>query len=76
MEEEYIRNQELLRPKQQKDDEERSKVDELRGSPMNVGTLDEIVDDNHAIVSSNVGPAYYVSILSIVDQDQLEPGKS
>mmetsp|Transcript_4006 Transcript_4006/g.4904 ORF Transcript_4006/g.4904 Transcript_4006/m.4904 type:complete len:437 (-) Transcript_4006:932-2242(-) len=76
IEEEFIRNQEVLKPKQEKDDEERSKVDELRGSPMNVGTLDEIVDDNHAIVSSNVGPSYYVSILSIVDQDQLEPGAS
>lgn len=51
-------------------------MDDLRGSPMNVGTLDEIIDDNHAIVSSNVGPSYYVSILSIVDHDQLEPGAS
>lgn len=76
MEEEYIRNQELLKPKKEKEDEERTKVDELRGSPMNIGTLDEIVDDNHAIISSNVGPSYYVSILSIVDQDQLEPGVS
>lgn len=76
MEEEYIRNQELLKPKQEKEDEERLKVSELRGSPMNIGTLEEIVDDNHAIISSNVGPSYYVSILSIVDQDALEPGVS
>mmetsp|Transcript_16101 Transcript_16101/g.26294 ORF Transcript_16101/g.26294 Transcript_16101/m.26294 type:complete len:440 (-) Transcript_16101:996-2315(-) len=76
IEEEYIRNQELLKPKHQKDEEERSKVDDLRGTPMSIGTLEEIIDDNHAIVSSSVGPEYYVNILSIVDQDQLEPGAS
>jgi hypothetical protein len=48
--------------------EERSKVDDLRGSPMSVGNLEEIIDDNHAIVSSSVGPEYYVSILSFVDK--------
>jgi 26S proteasome regulatory subunit T2 len=48
----------------------------LRGTPMGIGTLEEIIDDNHAIVSSSVGPEYYVSILSIVDKDQLEPGCS
>ena len=56
--------------------EERSKVDELRGSPMSVGTLEEIIDDSHAIVSTSVGSEHYVSILSFVDKDQLEPGCS
>ena len=56
--------------------EERSKVDELRGSPMSVGNLEEIIDDNHAIVSTSVGSEHYVSILSFVDKDQLEPGCS
>lgn len=56
--------------------EERTKVDELRGSPMSVGTLEEIIDDNHAIVSTSVGSEHYVSILSFVDKDQLEPGCS
>ena len=74
IEEEYIRNQEILKPKKEQEEEERSKVDELRGTPMSIGTLEEIIDDNHAIVSSANGPEYYVSILSIVDQDQLEPG--
>lgn len=50
-----------------------SKIDDLRGSPMVVGTLDEHIDDNHAIVSTSVGSQYYVSILSFVDRDQLEP---
>ena len=43
---------------------------------MSVGNLEEIIDDTHAIVSSSVGPEYYVSIMSFVDKDQLEPGCS
>jgi len=74
MEEEYITNQERLKPQEEKAQEERTKVDELRGSPMGVGSLEEIIDDNHAIISSSVGPEYYVTILSFVDRDQLEPG--
>ena len=54
--------------------EERSKVDDLRGTPMAVGTLEEIIDDNHAIVSTSVGSEYYVNILSFVDKDLIEPG--
>merc|ERR1712137_327287 len=74
MEEEFIQNQEQHKPQEEKAQEERLKVDELRGTPMGVGTLDEIVDDNHAIVSSSVGPRYYVSVCSFVDKDQIEPG--
>merc|ERR1712193_545559 len=55
---------------------ERTKVDDLRGTPMSVGNLEEIIDDNHAIVSTSVGSEHYVSILSFVDKDQLEPGCS
>merc|ERR1711871_1853455 len=50
--------------------------EDLRGSPMSVGSLEEMIDDNHAIVSSSVGPEYYVNILSSVNQDLLEPGCS
>lgn len=41
---------------------------------MSIGTLEEIIDDDHAIVSSSSGPEYYVSILSFVDKSLLEPG--
>nr|CAB3265228.1 26S protease regulatory subunit 4 [Phallusia mammillata] len=74
MEEEFIRNQERLKPQEEKQEEERTKVDDLRGSPMSVGTLEEIIDENHAIVSTSVGSEHYVSILSFVDKDLLEPG--
>lgn len=67
LEEEFVANQERLKPegKEDKNQEERSKVDDLRGSPMQVGTLEEIIDDDHAIVSSNTGSDQYVSILSM-----------
>uniref|UniRef100_A0A4W6C4P3 Proteasome 26S subunit, ATPase 1b n=1 Tax=Lates calcarifer TaxID=8187 RepID=A0A4W6C4P3_LATCA len=60
MEEEFIRNQEQMKPLEEKQEEERSKVDDLRGTPMSVGTLEEIIDDNHAIVSTSVGSEHYV----------------
>jgi len=72
MEEEFIRNQERLKPQEERNEEERSKVDDLRGTPMSVGTLEEIIDDTHAIVSTSVGSEHYVSILSFVDKDQVE----
>lgn len=46
------------------------------GTPMSVGNLEEIIDDNHAIVSTSVGSEHYVSILSFVDKEQLEPNCS
>ncbi len=41
---------------------------------MAVGSLEEIIDDNHAIVSTSVGSEYYVNMLSFVDKDLIEPG--
>lgn len=76
LEEEFVQNQERLRPIDDKIADERLKVDEMRGSPMGVGTLEELIDDDHAIVSSTSGPEYYVSIRSFVDKDLLEPGCS
>jgi 26S proteasome regulatory subunit T2 len=76
MEEEFVAAQERLRPQEDKAEEDRSKVDDLRCTPMSVGSLEEIIDESHAIVSSSVGPEYYVGILSFVDKDQLEPGCS
>merc|ERR1712226_1201486 len=74
LEEEFITNQDRLKPQDQQDEEERVKVEELRGRPMAVGNLEEVIDDNHAIVSTSMGSEHYVSILSFVDKDLLEPG--
>ncbi|KAJ2107845.1 ATPase of 26S proteasome regulatory subunit 4 [Coemansia sp. S142-1] len=76
MEDEFVQNQQLLKPQEEKMQEERARIDELRGSPMTVSTLEEVIDDNHVIVSTTSGPEYYVSMLSFVDKDQLEPGCS
>ena len=67
LEEEFVQNQERLKPQGTEDKNltERNQVDELRGSPMQVGTLEEIIDDDHAIVSSSTGSDQYVSILSM-----------
>uniref|UniRef100_A0A2K5JUM5 26S proteasome regulatory subunit 4 n=1 Tax=Colobus angolensis palliatus TaxID=336983 RepID=A0A2K5JUM5_COLAP len=74
MEEEIIINQEQMKPLEEKQEEERSKVDDLRGTLMSVGTLEEIIDDSHAIVSTSVGSEHNVSILSFADKDLLEHG--
>lgn len=74
MEEEFVRSQEASRPREARAAEDAARLDDLRGSPLSVGTLEEIVDEGHAIVSSSVGPEYYVSILSFVDRAALEPG--
>ncbi|KAI9768470.1 MAG: ATPase of 26S proteasome regulatory subunit 4 [Geoglossum simile] len=91
LEEEYVENQERLRKAKatqtggpvsvdsdvlDRNADERGRVDDMRGSPMGVGNLEEMIDDDHAIVSSATGPEYYVSIMSFVDKDLLEPGAS
>merc|ERR1712086_363308 len=74
MEEEFVKTQEAQKPNEEKQEEELGKLDEIRGTPMGVGTLEEMIDDNHCIVSSSVGPEFYVNILSFVDKDQIEAG--
>lgn len=76
MEEEVVANQEWLKPQEEKAEEDRFKVDDLRGSPMSVGNLEELIDENHAVVSSSVGPEYYIMLFSFVGKDQLEHGCS
>jgi 26S proteasome regulatory subunit T2 len=41
----------------------------MRGDPIDIGTIEEFIDENHAIVSTGMGPEYYVGILSIVDKE-------
>lgn len=74
MEEEFIQNQEVFKPREESEMSERAKVDELRGMPMQVGTLEEMIDDNHAIVSTAHGTETYVTVMSFVNQDLLETG--
>eukprot|EP01050_Picozoa_sp_SAG11_P020248 SAG11_NODE_3381_length_2487_cov_31.385260_2_plen_353_part_00 len=74
MEQEFVANQEAMKPQEEKNQQEREAMEEIRGTPLDVGTLEEMIDDQHAIVSSATGPEHYVSIMSFVDKDKLEPG--
>jgi 26S proteasome regulatory subunit T2 len=50
---------------------ELKKVEDIRGNPLEIGTLEEMIDDQHAVVSIS-GSEYYVPLLSFVDTEQLE----
>ena len=45
MKEEFVSNQEWLKPWEDKNEEDRSKVDDFRGSPMSVENLEELIDE-------------------------------
>lgn len=76
LEQEYIENQEKLKGNEDHTEAERMKLEDIRGSPMVVGTLEEVIDANHAIVSTTGSSEHYVSILSFVDKDMLHPSCS
>eukprot|EP01055_Gregarina_sp_Pseudo9_P005188 Gregarina_sp_Pseudo_9__5187@NODE_563_length_2570_cov_25_409719_g532_i0_p1_GENE_NODE_563_length_2570_cov_25_409719_g532_i0NODE_563_length_2570_cov_25_409719_g532_i0_p1_ORF_typecomplete_len458_score55_86AAA/PF00004_29/3_7e42Prot_ATP_ID_OB/PF16450_5/2_5e12RuvB_N/PF05496_12/3_2e11AAA_lid_3/PF17862_1/8_5e11AAA_2/PF07724_14/1_1e08AAA_5/PF07728_14/1_5e08DUF815/PF05673_13/2_6e07AAA_22/PF13401_6/5_3e06IstB_IS21/PF01695_17/1_9e06AAA_16/PF13191_6/1_5e05NBARC/PF00931_22/4_2NBARC/PF00931_22/0_0039ATPase/PF06 len=73
LEKRYIEQKENQRPPEDRQEKERQIINDLRGSPLTIGNLKELIDDSHAIVSSSVGPDHYVNILSIVDKEQLVP---
>lgn len=52
MEEEFVGNQERIKPHTERAEEEKSKVDDLRGAPMSVGNLEEIIDDKCVAMST------------------------
>lgn len=70
LEEEFLSNQAARKPREQQDEEDKSKVDEIRGSPMSVGSIEEVIDEQHAIVSSPNGPEYYVRLNTTLQQTQ------
>ena len=49
--EELVSNQERHKPQEEKAKEDKSKVNDLKGSPISVGNLEELIDENHMIVS-------------------------
>merc|ERR1719382_409617 len=73
LEKEFVTNQEAIKPKEERNKEERDEIDSLSGTPLIIGTLEEMIDEDHCIVSTAMGPQYYVNILSFVDKDLLEP---
>ena len=61
LEEEFIKNQEIIKKakldENEEDvvDEERAQVDEMRETPLSIASLEEFVDDNHAVISAAGG---------------------
>merc|ERR1719183_274603 len=76
LEHEFVQNQETLKPAEERNKEDQDKVEEISGSPVMVGSLEEMIDENHAIVNSGHGSMHYVGIMSFVDKDLLEPGST
>ena len=75
MEKEFINRCETSSSREQYQEDKRKKLEEVRGSPMLVGTLEEIMDDDHAIVSRSMQD-FYVTISSFVDRKALTIGCS
>ena len=57
LEEEYVSNQEARKPLEARNEAERTKVDEMRGNPMSVGSLEEMIDDKCAARCARPPPA-------------------
>ena len=73
MEKEYIQNKKVNIKEDENEEKEKNVIETLRGDPINIGTLEEIINEEKAIVSLS-GEEFYVNILSIVDKEQLELG--
>jgi 26S proteasome regulatory subunit T2 len=77
LEEEFIQNQEQLKlelSREEKNQDKRSKVDYLHGTTMVVSTLEEIINNDHAIISTASGAESYAAITSFIDKDHIELG--
>merc|ERR1719512_232490 len=73
MEEEFIQEQQRLKPKEDRDSEERSKLDDLRGSPMDVGSLEEFIDEDQLEPSSSILMHHKnMSVIGILG-DEIDP---
>eukprot|EP00477_Mikrocytos_mackini_P001062 GAHX01001140.1.p1 GENE.GAHX01001140.1~~GAHX01001140.1.p1 ORF type:complete len:445 (+),score=77.56 GAHX01001140.1:31-1335(+) len=51
---------------------EKRMLEDIRGKIIPIVTVNEIFDDNHAIISSTFSPTMYVGISSIVDKNKLK----
>ncbi|CAL9083457.1 unnamed protein product [Musa acuminata var. zebrina] len=60
MEVAFTANQERLCPYEEKNEEDRSKFDDLWESPISVRNLDELIDENHVIILSSIRMKYYI----------------
>jgi len=74
IERDFIQNQEIIKPNEQQEKDNKEKVESIRGMPLQVSRLQEMINDNHAIIAQSNTMHYYVPVLSIVDRKLLQPG--
>lgn len=53
---------------------ELAELENIRGMPLQVGTYEEYIDDQHAIVKDKSDMEHYVTVCSFVDRDLLVVG--
>jgi 26S proteasome regulatory subunit T2 len=76
IEDEFITNCEKLARQNEADENTLlAQLDQIRGLPLSIATIEEIVNDDNAIISKGQ-VQYYVSICPIVDRRFLYPGVS
>ncbi|KAK8802232.1 hypothetical protein WA588_005205 [Blastocystis sp. NMH] len=76
METEYVRNKSEAKKVDGGPDENELTIESIRGSPLNICTVDEIIDEDHVIISIRGVLQYLVGVASFVDRDLLEPNCS
>lgn len=52
----------------------RSDLEKMKSSPLLLGTVLDVIDENHVAVRSSAGPQLIVSFSSDIDPEDLEPG--
>lgn len=51
-------------------------VKRIQSVPLAIGNFSEMVDENHAVITSTTGSNYFVRVLSTIDRELLKPNAS
>lgn len=54
----------------------KEEVKRIKAVPLVIGQFNEMIDENHGIVTSTAGNTYFVRVLSTLDREQLKPNSS
>ena len=54
----------------------KEEVKRIKAVPLVIGQFNEMIDENHGIVTSTAGNTYYVRVLSTLDRELLKPNSS
>ena len=76
IENEYIKNRIEAKKNEVANEKDEITIESIRGSPLTICTVEEIIDDDNVIISIKGILEYLVGVASFVDRDLLEPGVS